>query len=293
MRRAKDVAASEDASLCPRAAEIRRRLFEEVELQVQLMREKQQEAIDRGMQKPASIAYIGLENRALTPSRKLRDASRYHQPASARKSPLPQEACYESRQACRFHRDPQAPQTARESCRLQTQSPRGLSTSLRSLASDRPGERPAAGKSSLQERRRDLPPDTPDARGRARSMTPDYHNRYRRNTMGTSLPGSSGALQEAPSASGAVQEPPPSPGRRSAIFDPRGSPLTASYKSQVSCRFHTAAEVGHTAGRVVQRKPVAFSSTEAKPTSGLAGSLQGAGSLTKPRRAERLRDSLV
>mmetsp|Transcript_119460 Transcript_119460/g.372164 ORF Transcript_119460/g.372164 Transcript_119460/m.372164 type:complete len:237 (-) Transcript_119460:28-738(-) len=236
------------------------------------------------MQKPASIAYIGLENRALTPSRKLRDASRFHQPASPRRSPQqPREAAYEAREFCRFHKE-QAPHSARESSRFHAESPRGLSCSLRSLPSDRPGERPAAGKSSLQVRRRDLPPDTPDARGRARSTTPEYHNRYRRNTLGTSLPGASMA-----------QGPPPSPcSRRAALFDPRENQLTASCKSQAACRFHntSASDLAPTSPRV-QRKPFAFSSTEAKPTSGLAGSLHGAGSAPRPRRAERLRDSLI
>lgn len=279
MPRERDAAASREANLGPQAAEIRRRLFEEVEQQVRLQREKEKEAAARGMPKPASIAYIALENRALTPSPKLRDASRFHQPASPRRSsPPPREAAYEAREACRFHRE-QGAQSARDSCRFHQQSPRGLSSSARSLQSDRP----AAGKSSLLVRRSDLPPDTPGSRGRARSMTPDYHNRYRRNTIGTSLPGASLVPGPAPA---------PATPRRAALFDPRGeNQLTASYKSQVDCHFHTASETGQITPRV-QRKPFAFSSSEAKPTAGLAGSLRGAGSATRPRRVDMLRNAL-
>mmetsp|Transcript_82728 Transcript_82728/g.242704 ORF Transcript_82728/g.242704 Transcript_82728/m.242704 type:complete len:283 (+) Transcript_82728:113-961(+) len=281
MRREPDVAASKGSSnLRPQAAEIRRRLFEEVEQQVKLQREREQEAAARGMPKPASIAYIALENRSLTPSQKLRDASRFHQPASPRRSPTtPREAAYESREACRFHRE-QGPQSARE----------GLSSSVRSLPSDQLRERAAAGKSSARERRRDLPPDTPGSRGRARSLTPEYHNRYRRNTLGTSLPGAS--LQAASHAGTCLAREPPALGQRKAApFDPRENQLTASYKSQVACRFHTAAEAPQTTPRV-ERKPFTFSSTEAKPTAALAGSLRGSGSLVRPRRAELLRTAL-
>jgi len=264
MRRDKDAAAPNGSRrLGTEPAEIRRRLFEEVEQQVRQAREREKEMpIARGMQKPASIAYIGQESRAVTPSPRLRDVSRFHQPASPRRTTSSQpEAAYSAREACRFHRE----------------SPRDLSSSLHTLPSDRP----AAGAATSLQKRRDMPPDTPGARGRARSMTPEYYNRYSRNTQGTSLPGA---------CPGPCVQPPPSPSgqRRAAACDPRGTTLTASTQVQAACRFHYSAETPRATARV-PHSAFAFSSTEAKPTAGLAGSLRGAGSALPPQRIKGLR----
>mmetsp|Transcript_48398 Transcript_48398/g.154576 ORF Transcript_48398/g.154576 Transcript_48398/m.154576 type:complete len:191 (-) Transcript_48398:155-727(-) len=180
----------------------------------------------------------------------------------------PRESAYQVREACRFHR---TLDTGRGSMSARNLAPAGQGTGQ--------AVRPAAGASMMLQKRRDVPPDGAGARGRARSLTPEYHNRYARNTLGTSLPG----------AGPAPPEPPPSPlGHRRASARGLGEPplLTSSRHVQAACHFHMAAESPRRPCRTPSTsRTLSLSSTGAKETPGLAGSLRGNGHVLQTHRA--------
>jgi len=167
------------------------------------------------------------------------------------------------RDACRFHDG-----THRHKRPVGSEAASSPGTSVEAKA--------AAGAAKAMTKYVDMPPDTHGSRGRARSMTPDYYQRYSSNVIGTSLPGADGC-----SGSSVAERTPcqrgPSPrsssaGRRAVAQ----GPATPCRKTRVECRFHYDSEPRT---RVDSwNRPFTVSSTEARPTAAFAGSLRGNGS---------------
>lgn len=231
-------------------SELRRRLFADIEQQV---KEQQQAKQDVAEVKPTrrltSIADIGADSGFWTPRGRQDNLSSTRTPRYSEQS---------SRDACRFHREVKQLDPAAVVDKLSGTHAAGFPTSL--------------------VKRRDMCPDTPGSRGRARSMTPDYYRRYGSNSLGTSLPGA-----------GDAKCPPQSPStlRRAGLCDPRESPLTASRLVESACRYHMVAEPRSRAQP--GNNAFTLSSVTAKPTAALAGSLRGGGSVLRPRRSEGAR----
>lgn len=233
-------------------SELRRRLFADIEQQVKEQQQAKQDIAEvKTTRTSTSIADIGADSGFWTPRCRQENLSSTRTPRYSEQS---------SRDACRFHRE------------VKQLKPAAIVDNLSGTH--------AAGFPTSHVKRRDMCPDTPGSRGRARSMTPNSYRRYGSNSLGTSLPGA-----------GDDKCPPPSPTqstlRRVGLCDPRGSPLTASRLVVSACRYHMDAEPR---GRAQPgNNAFAISSLTAKPTAALAGSLRGGGSVMRPRRSEGAR----
>lgn len=196
-----------------------------------------------------SLNHIGAESGALlSPSFLSQDICRYHSDNGrirglARVETKENQSNYLAREECRFFRAPVTERLMRSSDQKQTEE----------------SDRAAAGKRTSHDRRFDTPAGEAALMGRARSQTPDYHQRYSQSAIGTSLPGCSQNGGDAAGCHGVVRQSTPRPARR--VLSGQASASAASLRSKNACHFYRDKEDGKHLARMVHKQAYNMSST--------------------------------
>lgn len=198
-----------------------------------------------------SLNHIGAESGALlSPSFRSQEACRYHSDngrirGQARVATKENQSNYPAREECRFFRAPVTERLMRSNNQKKTEE-----------------QVLAAGRSTSHDRRFDTPAGEAALMGRARSQTPDYHQRYSQSTVGTSLPGCSQNGDLAAGYHSVVRQSTPGPARPAKrVLSGQASASAAALSSKNACHFYREKEDGKHLARMVSNQAYNISST--------------------------------